>query len=246
MRARRRAGAADTEASTESDNRSDGAAEAQAEDNSAPASAPVMREQRESVRYSRNVVTKSKAPLPKAILRRKKAQSYWSWAGPAAAVAAALVALLAVLGYYQYYLPASASNWWKESRQPPLENCLLEQFCRWETECVVCWDVDWKTGDLFVFVLLVWWSVDKSKEKKRIEVNFGWDLESPIYCEWSHVLLNWSIGCRSEINNAACFRFTYLFLWARWIAVLFRFVPWAIDDRHLHAACGCGRANVSV
>ncbi|XP_052167505.1 proton pump-interactor BIP103 [Oryza glaberrima] len=110
MRARRRAGAADTEASTESDNRSDGAAEAQAEDDSAPASAPVMREQRESVRYSRNVVTKSKAPLPKAILRRKKAQSYWSWAGPAAAVAAALVALLAVLGYYQYYLPASASN----------------------------------------------------------------------------------------------------------------------------------------
>uniref|UniRef100_A0A0E0M050 Proton pump-interactor 1 n=2 Tax=Oryza punctata TaxID=4537 RepID=A0A0E0M050_ORYPU len=110
MRARRRAGAADTEAATESDNRSDGAAEAQAEDDSAPASAPVMREQRESVRYSRNVVTRSKAPLPKAILRRKKAQSYWSWAGPAAAVAAALVALLAVLGYYQYYLPASASN----------------------------------------------------------------------------------------------------------------------------------------
>uniref|UniRef100_A0A0D9XCQ7 Proton pump-interactor 1 n=1 Tax=Leersia perrieri TaxID=77586 RepID=A0A0D9XCQ7_9ORYZ len=110
MRARRRAEAADTEEPTESDNRSDGAAGAQAEDDSAPASAPVRREQNQNVRHSRNVVTRSKAPLPKAILKRKKAHSYWSWAGPAAAVAAMLVALLAVLGYYQYYLPASASN----------------------------------------------------------------------------------------------------------------------------------------
>lgn len=75
----------------------------------APAPAQVKKEQKESVRY-RNMVTKSKAPLPKAILKRKKAQSYWSWAAPAAAVAAILVALLAVLGYYQYYLSASASN----------------------------------------------------------------------------------------------------------------------------------------
>lgn len=56
------------------------------------------------------MVSRSKAPPPKAILKRKKAQSYWSWAGPAAIVAAVLVALLAVLGYYQYYLPANASN----------------------------------------------------------------------------------------------------------------------------------------
>lgn len=74
-----------------------------------PASTTVKKEQKESARY-RNVVSRSKAPPPKAILKRKKAQSYWSWAGPAAIVAAVLVALLAVLGYYQYYLPANASN----------------------------------------------------------------------------------------------------------------------------------------
>jgi hypothetical protein len=81
--------------------------EAPVEQEVAPASTMVKKEQKESARH-RNVV--SKALPPKAILKRKKAQSYWSWAGPAAMVAAVLVALLAVLGYYQYYLPANASN----------------------------------------------------------------------------------------------------------------------------------------
>ena len=82
--------------------------EAQAEEEAAPVSTTGKKEQ-ENARY--RSVSRSKAPPPRAILKRKKAQSYWSWAGPAAAVAAAvLVALLAVLGYYQYYLPASASN----------------------------------------------------------------------------------------------------------------------------------------
>jgi hypothetical protein len=83
--------------------------EAQAEAEVAPASTTVRKERKDNGR-SRSVVKRTKALLPKAILKRKKAQSYWSWAGPAAAVAAVLVALLAVLGYYQYYLPASASN----------------------------------------------------------------------------------------------------------------------------------------
>jgi hypothetical protein len=83
--------------------------EAPAEQEVIPASTTVKKEQKESARY-RNVVSRSKAPPPKAILKRKKVQSYWSWAGPAAIVAAVLVALLAVLGYYQYYLPANASN----------------------------------------------------------------------------------------------------------------------------------------
>ncbi|KAG8056495.1 hypothetical protein GUJ93_ZPchr0002g23950 [Zizania palustris] len=107
-KAKKKAETADTEEPTESD-KSDGATECQADDESALASAPVKKEQKKSVQY-RNVVAKSKAPLPKVILKRKKAQSYWSWAGPAAAVAAVLVALLAVLGYYQYYRPASAGN----------------------------------------------------------------------------------------------------------------------------------------
>jgi hypothetical protein len=77
----------------------------------APVSVTVKKEQKDRVR-SRSAVTKSKGPLPKAILKRKKAQSYWSWATPAAAMAAVavLVALLAVLGYYQYYRLASTSN----------------------------------------------------------------------------------------------------------------------------------------
>ena len=108
-KAKKKAGAADTDEPSESDAKSDEAVEAQTEYEVSPASTTVKKEQKDNVR-NRGVVTRTKAPLPKAILKRKKAQSYWSWAGPAAAVAAVLVALLAVLGYYQYYLPASASN----------------------------------------------------------------------------------------------------------------------------------------
>ncbi|CAN6174052.1 unnamed protein product [Urochloa humidicola] len=108
-KAKKKSGAADTDEPSESDAKSDEATETQAEEE-APVSTTVKKEQKENVRH-RNVVSRSKAPPPKALLKRKKAQSYWSWAGPAAAVAASvLVALLAVLGYYQYYLPASASN----------------------------------------------------------------------------------------------------------------------------------------
>ncbi|XP_051186894.1 proton pump-interactor BIP103 [Lolium perenne] len=101
----------ETDEPTDSDTKSDEAAETQAEEDLAPVSVTVNKEQKERVR-SRSAFTKSKAPLPKAILKRKKAQSYWSWATPAAAMAAVavLVALLAVLGYYQYYRPASTSN----------------------------------------------------------------------------------------------------------------------------------------
>jgi hypothetical protein len=107
----KKSGAADTEEPADSDTKSDEAAEAQVEDELAPVSATVNKVQKESVRY-RSAVTKSKAPLPKAILKRKKAQSYWSWATPAVVMAAVamLVALLALLGYYLYYRPASASN----------------------------------------------------------------------------------------------------------------------------------------
>jgi len=100
----------DTDEPTDSDTKSDEAAETQVEEDSAPVSVTVNKEQKERVR-SRSVVTKNKAPLPKAILKRKKAQ-YRSWVTPAAVMAAVavLIALLAVLGYYQYYLPASTSN----------------------------------------------------------------------------------------------------------------------------------------
>ncbi|CAD6225228.1 unnamed protein product [Miscanthus lutarioriparius] len=108
-RAKKKSGAADTDEPSESDAKSDEAMEAPAEQEVIPASTTVKKEQKENARH-RNVVSRSKAPPPKAILKRKKAQSYWSWAGPAAIVAAVLVALLAVLGYYQYYLPANASN----------------------------------------------------------------------------------------------------------------------------------------
>ncbi|KAJ1289363.1 hypothetical protein BS78_02G158600 [Paspalum vaginatum] len=108
-KAKKKSGAADTDEPSESDAKSDEAREAPAEEEAAPVSATVKKEQKESGRY-KNVVSRSKAPPPRAILKRKKAQSYWSWAGPVAAVAAVLVALLAVLGYYQYYRPASASN----------------------------------------------------------------------------------------------------------------------------------------
>uniref|UniRef100_A0ACD5XRL3 Uncharacterized protein n=1 Tax=Avena sativa TaxID=4498 RepID=A0ACD5XRL3_AVESA len=100
----------DTDEPTDSDTKSDEAAETQVEEDLAPVSVTVNKEQKERVR-SRSVVTKNKAPLPKAILKRKKAQ-YRSWVTPAAVMAAVavLIALLAVLGYYQYYLPASTSN----------------------------------------------------------------------------------------------------------------------------------------
>jgi len=107
-KAKKKSGAADTDEPSESDAKSDEAVEAQAEEEAAPVTTTGKKEQ-ENARH--RSVSRIKAPPPKAILKRKKAQSYWSWAGPAAAVAAAvLVALLAVLGYYQYYLPASASN----------------------------------------------------------------------------------------------------------------------------------------
>jgi len=108
-KAKKKSGAADTDEPSESDAKSDEAIEAPAEQEVILASTTVKKEQKESARH-RNVVSRSKAPPPKAILKRKKAQSYWSWAGPAAIVAAVLVALLAVLGYYQYYLPANVSN----------------------------------------------------------------------------------------------------------------------------------------
>lgn len=100
---------ADTDEPTDSDTKSDEAAEAQAEDEFTPTT--LNKEQKQNVR-PRNVVTKTKAPLPKAILKRKKAQSYRSWATPAVVISAVavLVALLAALGYYQYYRPASTSN----------------------------------------------------------------------------------------------------------------------------------------
>ncbi|VAI17548.1 unnamed protein product [Triticum turgidum subsp. durum] len=101
---------ADTDEPTDSDTKSDEAAETQAEDEFTPVSV-VNKEQKQNTR-TRNVVTKTKAPLPKAILKRKKAQSYRSWATPAVMISAVtvLVALLAALGYYQYYRPASTSN----------------------------------------------------------------------------------------------------------------------------------------
>lgn len=110
-KAKKKTGAGDTDEPTDSDTKSDEAADTPGEDELAPVSATVNKEQKESVRY-RSAVTKSKAPLPKAILKRKKGQSYMSWATPAVAIAvgAVLVALLAVLGYYQYYRPASTSN----------------------------------------------------------------------------------------------------------------------------------------
>jgi len=108
-KAKKKSGAADTDEPSESDAKSDEAVEAQAEEEAAPVTTTGNKEQKENAWH--RSVSRIKAPPPKAILKRKKAQSYWSWAGPAAAVAAAvLVALLAVLGYYQYYLPASASN----------------------------------------------------------------------------------------------------------------------------------------
>jgi hypothetical protein len=129
--------------------------EAPAEQEVAPASTTVKKEQKESARY-RNVVSRSKAPLPKAILKRKKAQSYWSWAGPAAMVAAVLVALLAVLGYYQYYyLPANTSNWVDEARVlPPARpfDDVETNFAGEKKECMVCfWDVKDRRKVLFIF-----------------------------------------------------------------------------------------------
>ncbi|VAI31739.1 unnamed protein product [Triticum turgidum subsp. durum] len=102
--------AADTDEPTDSDTKSDEAAETQAEDESTPV--PVVNKEQKQNTRTRNVVTKTKAPLPKAILKRKKAQSYRSWATPAMVISAVavLVALLAALGYYQYYRPATTSN----------------------------------------------------------------------------------------------------------------------------------------
>ncbi|KAL6846297.1 hypothetical protein ACP4OV_023745 [Aristida adscensionis] len=108
-KAKKKAGTADTDEPSESEAKSDEAADAQTEEEAAPASVQVKKEQKENARH-RNTVTRTKVPPPKVVLKRKKAQSYWSWAGPAAAVAAVLVALLAVLGYYQYYLPASSAS----------------------------------------------------------------------------------------------------------------------------------------
>jgi len=109
LKKEKKTGGADTDEPTDSDTKSDEAAETQAEDEYTPVSARVNKEQK--VRF-RSVVTKTKGPPPKAIMKRKKAQSYRSWATPAVVMSAVavLVALLAALGYYQYYRPASTSN----------------------------------------------------------------------------------------------------------------------------------------
>uniref|UniRef100_A0A0D9X7J3 Proton pump-interactor 1 n=1 Tax=Leersia perrieri TaxID=77586 RepID=A0A0D9X7J3_9ORYZ len=101
------AGGAESEEATESDTKSDEAVETEVKEEEPAARATVKKEQK-TVRH-RSTVTKTKAPLPKAVLKRKKSQSYWSWA-PAAALAAVIVVMLGVLGYYQFYLPASTSN----------------------------------------------------------------------------------------------------------------------------------------
>ncbi|KAF0899396.1 hypothetical protein E2562_019515 [Oryza meyeriana var. granulata] len=98
-----------SEEAAESDAKSDEAAEPEVKEEEPAAPVTVKKEQKKNVRH-RSVVTKTKTPLPKAVLKRKKSQSYWSWGAPAAALAAVLMVLLGVLGYYQYYLPASTSN----------------------------------------------------------------------------------------------------------------------------------------
>lgn len=47
------------------------------------------KEQKENVRY--RSLAKSQNRLPKVILKRKKSQSYWSWAVPATILALVLV-----------------------------------------------------------------------------------------------------------------------------------------------------------
>uniref|UniRef100_A0A0E0LUL2 Proton pump-interactor 1 n=1 Tax=Oryza punctata TaxID=4537 RepID=A0A0E0LUL2_ORYPU len=104
------AGGAESEEATGSDAKSDEAAEPEAQEEEPAAPATVKKEQKKNVRH-RSTVTKTKTPLPKAVLKRKKSQSFWSWGAPMAALAAALVVLLGALVYYQYYyLPASSSN----------------------------------------------------------------------------------------------------------------------------------------
>ncbi|KAL5219966.1 hypothetical protein ABZP36_024679 [Zizania latifolia] len=88
---------------------SDEAVEAEVKEEVLAAPAPVKKEQKNNAMY-RGKVMKTKAPLPKVVLKRKKSQSYWSWAAPVAAFAAVAMVLLGVLVYYQYYLPASTSN----------------------------------------------------------------------------------------------------------------------------------------
>ncbi|KAG8087210.1 hypothetical protein GUJ93_ZPchr0010g10067 [Zizania palustris] len=102
-------GGAESEDAAESDAKSDEAVEAEVKEEVLAAPAPAKKEQKSNAKH-RGKVMKAKAPLPKVVLKRKKSQSYWSWAAPAAAFAAALAVLLGMLGYYQYYLPASTRN----------------------------------------------------------------------------------------------------------------------------------------
>ncbi|KAG8047211.1 hypothetical protein GUJ93_ZPchr0008g12647 [Zizania palustris] len=101
-------GGSDAEEAAESDAKSDEAVEAEVKEEVLTARAPVKKEQKNNAKY-RGKVMKTKAPLPKVVLKRKKSQSYWSWGAPMAAFAAVAMVLLGVLVYYQYYLPASTS-----------------------------------------------------------------------------------------------------------------------------------------
>jgi hypothetical protein len=96
----------ESEEAAESDAKSDEAAEPEAQEEEPAAPVTIKKNPRH-----RSTVTKTKTPLPKAVLKRKKSQAFWSWGAPMAALAAALVVLLGALVYYQYYyLPASTSN----------------------------------------------------------------------------------------------------------------------------------------
>ncbi|XP_006659373.1 proton pump-interactor BIP131 [Oryza brachyantha] len=105
------AGGAESEEAAESDAKSDEAVEPEVKGDELEAPATVKKEQKKNP-WHKTTVTKTKAPLPKAVLKRKKSQSYMSWIAPAGAFAAVLVVLLGVVVYYQhyYYLPASTSN----------------------------------------------------------------------------------------------------------------------------------------
>ncbi|WOH02985.1 hypothetical protein DCAR_0522375 [Daucus carota subsp. sativus] len=61
------------------------------------AAAPKTKERKEKTTVRSRGKVKGPDPLPKIILKRKKATNYWTWA---AALAAILAVLLAVLGYY--------------------------------------------------------------------------------------------------------------------------------------------------
>lgn len=68
-----------------------------AEEGVQAAAAPKTKERKEKTTVRSRGKVKGPDPLPKIILKRKKATNYWTWA---AALAAILAVLLAVLGYY--------------------------------------------------------------------------------------------------------------------------------------------------